>query len=870
MTGFFSTEKIQTFNTDHRTLLQDCDTCGLHRFCRTPRMRVTGNGEMGILVVGDYPSLDDDGIGMQFVDSAGKQLTSVMRKYGIDLNRDCWKTNALQCSPQDKFHNMVEPTDNQVFICNRYIVDTVKKLRPKFIWILGTIAVKSFFGKDFNADMNLWRGLCVPDPDYNAWLLPMSEPQALIKNEKDPNFISQYERDIKNASICTNKKAPVFDDIKSRVKIVGDYDEIRQRLEYFNNKTMFFDYETTGIKPYREGHRIVSVAYSTPTETVSFPFDKGVWTLSEFEIIKNLWCRNLSNPNIEKIAHNLKYEEEWSNIILGTPVSNWKWCTMTNAHILDNRRGYTSLNFQAYCNFGIRPYDQYIDSYKKEQPNGLNRMYYADTTKLLTYGGFDGAIGQMLYDRQKMEFLRKSERINYARQFFHEGLLCLSEIGLNGFPINEEYYAKTATVLSHTIDRTVKDIEADDLYKKFTKKMYRPPDIQSSKDLNVIIYDYLKTAETRTEKNNLVSDKNVLEKINHPFTKNILKYREYKKISDFVASMLKLSYGGMIHGTIDLNQAISFRSNAHDPNLQNVNVRNEIAKRFCRSGFIAYELFRLLESDFSGIEVAIGAAYHQDPTMINYLIDPDSDMHRDCACDIWQIKPEEVSKMIRFYAKNCWTFPQFYGDWYRSCAEALWANCINLKTNSGLTLLEHLIQNTNIRNFEDFVEHCKEVERIFWQERFQVYDQWKKDINEFYRRHGYIETFLGFRYTGVISRKDASNYIIQGTAFHMLLWTLIQVMKEIKRREMVSKTIYQIHDSQLHHTPDDEWEKIIEIIDFYGTIEIRKQFEWINVPLKIEHELTGLGGVWTDKEPIIKKNGIWYFDRKTGIVPVRG
>lgn len=875
MNGFFDTKKIQTFQTEHKTQLQECDSCGLHRNCRSPRMPVSGKGEMGILLVGEFPSVDDDMLGSQFVDGAGKEFSSILRQSGIDINRDCWKTNAVQCCPM-KDYKISDPTEMQIQACHRYLLDTVAKLKPKFIWVMGSIAIKSFFGKDFNTDVNLWRGLCIPDQEYGAWLLPMFEPASLIKQAKDINFLSQYNRDVRNAVSATAKKAPSFVDPMNKVKIVTDFTEIKDLLHYFNSNRMVFDYETTGLKPYKKGHRIVSISFATPTQTISFPFDKGIFTRDELSTIENSWTSLLVNPNIGKVAHNLKFENEWSAIILNMDIANWEWCTMTNAHILDNRRHFTSLNFQAYCNFGIRPYDQYIDAYKKETDNGLNRMLQADTRKLLEYGGMDSAITQMLFDKQVVEFSRKGEKLNNARRFFHEGLQSLSCIELNGFPIDEEYYAKTSTILSNTSSKIVKEIEGDVLYKKFEKLNYRPPDIQSSKDLNIIIYDYLKTDERRTEKNNLVSDKGVLETIDHPFTKNILQYRRYKKISDFVDSMVKLGYNGAVHGTFDLNHAISMRGNAHSPNLQNINVRDEVAKRFCRSGFRSSFGNRILESDFSSIEVTIGNAYHKDPMMTKYLTDPNSDMHRDCACDIWKLPPEEVTKMVRFYAKNCWTFPQFYGDWYKSCAEALWENVIKggLKINSGITVLEHLLQNTNIRNFNDFVEHCKEVESVFWGERFKVYDQWKKDINEFYRKHGYIESFLGFKFTGNISRKDASNYVIQGTSFHMLLWTLNQVIPEIKKRGLKSKAVCQIHDSQIYDVPNDEFENLISIIENYGTIKIREQFEWINVPLKIEHEITGIDGVWTDKEAIVKRNGIWYFERKDAegnkiYIPVR-
>ena len=46
---------------------------------------------------------------------------------------------------------------------------------------------------------------------------------------------------------------------------------------------------------------------------------------------------------------------------------------------------------------------------------------------------------------------------------------------------------------------------------------------------------------------------------------------------------------------------------------------------------------QLMEVDYSGIEVGIGCAYHNDPRMIKYVSDPSTDMHGDMAAQIFKI-----------------------------------------------------------------------------------------------------------------------------------------------------------------------------------------------------------------------------------------
>jgi hypothetical protein len=177
-----------------------------------------------------------------------------------------------------------------------------------------------------------------------------------------------------------------------------------------------------------------------------------------------------------------------------------------------------------------------------------------------------------------------------------------------------------------------------------------------------------------------------------------------------------------------------------------------------------------------GAGIIIKNSYHKDPTFIAYLLDKFTDMHRDQALDIWKLNREDLvneefdkeqngkAKKVRFYAKNLWTFAQFYGDWYDSCARNLWETCIEkekLVLPSGITLLEHCNAN-GLYCVEDLIEHCKGVEYRLWNEKFPVYTKWKKNISDFYKKNGFIETYFGFRFIGYMDRKQCTNYPIQG------------------------------------------------------------------------------------------------------------
>jgi hypothetical protein len=226
-------------------------------------------------------------------------------------------------------------------------------------------------------------------------------------------------------------------------------------------------------------------------------------------------------------------------------------------------------------------------------------------------------------------------------------------------------------------------------------------------------------------------------------------------------------------------------------------------------------------------------------------------MHRDSAGDIWLIPTDEVQKKLRFYAKNQWVFPEFYGSWYEQCAKNLWrtANREKLETNSGKRVID-LMKARGILTLEHFTDHCKMVEKKFWGERFKVYAEWKNTIQKIYRQQGYTETFLGFKFQTYMGKNECTNYQSQGTAFHILLWTLLNVQKEIKRKALKSKMMGQIHDSMVIDAVPNEVHKLIKLINHYGTVMTRKTFKWISVPLKIDHELTEVDCSWYTKKEV--------------------
>ena len=78
----------------------------------------------------------------------------------------------------------------------------------------------------------------------------------------------------------------------------------------------------------------------------------------------------------------------------------------------------------------------------------------------------------------------------------------------------------------------------------------------------------------------------------------------------------------------------------------------------------------------------------------------------------------------------------------------------------------------------------------------------------------------------------------------------MEVEEEMMEREFSSMIIGQIYDDMINDYEESELEALIEIIDYYGTEKIRDVHKWITIPLKIDHEISGIDGNWAKMEEV--------------------
>lgn len=387
--GFFSRHELPAVSAP--VLAPRCGSCKLDKGCKSPKMKPYGQGRLKVLVVGEAPGATEDEQGRPFVGKAGQRLRQSLHRLGVDLDRDCWTSNALACRPKD---NEIKDS-RSIAWCRPLSRRAIAELRPNVVILLGVVAVKSVIGWLYKEDGGIeqWAGWIVPSQEINAWVCPTWHPSFLLR-EESPVLDLWFERHLKKAFSLAG--APPWEEVpdyRSQVRVVLDgpvaVNEIRAMA--YTGKPLAIDYETNMLKPHPTEGKIVSVAVSNGDTTISTP-----WFREVQEELKTIWTGGW-----KKVAANMKFEYLWTREKLGVWPKNVVWDTMLAAHWLDCRRRITSLKFNAFVKLGFGRYNERVEPFlKAESGYEKNKVHQVPLDELLLYGGLDALLEWKVAEKQ--------------------------------------------------------------------------------------------------------------------------------------------------------------------------------------------------------------------------------------------------------------------------------------------------------------------------------------------------------------------------------------------------------------------------------------------------------------------------------------
>ena len=464
-----------------------------------------------------------------------------------------------------------------------------------------------------------------------------------------------------------------------------------------------------------------------------------------------------------------------------------------------------------------------------------------------------------------------SPRTPEAYDLFHQGSLALAEAEFNGICVDREYCELKIKNIGRQIKALTSQFMETELGRVWNARFGRRMALSKDDQLRKILFEDLgleSTIETSggkhgKDKKAAVNNKALIA-TGRDDAIQFLRIKMLQRIVDAnLQGLLRESEAdGYIHPFFHLGGyaedkeggARSYRGSSSDPNFQNFPHRKEESAKQVRPALIPRPGHRIVGRDYSGVEVCISVCNHQDPNMIRYIEHGD-DMHRDCASMCYKLPPELCTKKagrfggeVRQAAKNQFVFPQFYFQEPTNTARGLWHYMLDMDLrhpgDEAKTIKKHLADK-GIRNYEAFENHIIAVCKEYWEVMFPGYKRWREKLIESYNKTGYVDFLSGFRVEGELTKYQLGNFPIQGPAFHVLLWSFIQVNTLWKGKTgWRSKLVGQIHDELTTDEHGGEFDQNQSEIPRIMTEDLRKAFSWVIVPMEVETSATPIDGNW--------------------------
>lgn len=379
----------------------------------------------------------------------------------------------------------------------------------------------------------------------------------------------------------------------------------------------------------------------------------------------------------------------------------------------------------------------------------------------------------------------------------------LANMEYRGFAVDKQGIADFGVRLKEQIEKD-RNLIYDMVGEKFN--------LNSPKQLGHALFEVLGLPAGKKTKTGYSTNAETLEGLRkyHPVIDVILNYRTYQKLnSTYVEGLIdKIAPDGRIYSTFNQTETRTGRISSSEPNMQNIPVRTELGSEL-RKFFVAKEGHTLLDADYSQIELRILAHISGDTVMRDAFINGE-DIHARTASQVLKLPIEMVTPQLRSRAKAV-NFGIVYG-----------IGAFSLSKDTGMTVKEaDAFIKDYLHNFSGVAEYMNSITR-------------------FAREHGYVTTLYNRKRllpeinnsnknVQALGARMAMNTPIQGTSADIIKIAMVRVYNRLKKENMKSQLVLQVHDELIVEAPFDEVEKASLILS-----EEMQNAAQLSVPLKAD------------------------------------
>ena len=338
--------------------------------------------------------------------------------------------------------------------------------------------------------------------------------------------------------------------------------------------------------------------------------------------------------------------------------------------------------------------------------------------------------------------------------------------------------------------------------------------ISSPMQLSDVLFNKLNLPHGKKGKSNLSTSIDVLQKLKdkHPIIDLIIEYRMLSKLySTYIEGLINsISSDNKIHTIYTQNLTRTGRLSSIEPNLQNIPARSEYGK-LIRKAFVPSDNSIIISGDYSQIELRILAHMSKVPSLVDAFKN-DIDIHTKTAADIFKVDEQLVTKDMRRIAKAV-NFGIIYGISKYGLSENL-----NISNKEASDFIDsYLITYPGVKQYmDDTIKKSYETGYAL-----TIFNR-KRNIEELKNTNYMI------RQSG---ERMALNTPIQGTSADIIKKAMIEIYDEMKKNNLKSKMIIQVHDELVFDCVKEEKDKLVNIMT-----NVMENVCKLEVPLKIEIE----------------------------------
>lgn len=393
------------------------------------------------------------------------------------------------------------------------------------------------------------------------------------------------------------------------------------------------------------------------------------------------------------------------------------------------------------------------------------------------------------------------EKLYYDVELPLSDLLYRMEV--EGVKVNVELLEKMSSELHAQVDKVTEEI-----YQLAGEKF----NINSPIQLQRILFDKLGLPHGKKNQRGYSTGNDVLEKLadKHPIVEKILFYRQTTKLLfTYVDGLRPLIKKGLVHTTFNQTLTSTGRLSSSDPNLQNIPIRNEMGKEIRKLFVSKHGVF--VGADYSQIELRLLAAFSKDEALLDSFRKGE-DIHLRVASELLGIPAEMVTHDMRRMAKAV-NFGIIYGI-----------------SDFGLSQNVHL----SVHKAREYID--------LYFKRFPTIKSYLEGSVEQAKRDGYVTTLTGRRRQipelksgnynlRAFGERAAMNMPLQGSAADIMKIAMLKVDEAMRKANLKSKIVLQIHDELIVDCYCDEAEEVKRIIG-----EQMENAVHIACPLTVETE----------------------------------